>query len=53
MAACQIATNRIRAVIFDLGGVLITSPLKAIEEFESENEIPVGYLNYAMSALPL
>jgi FMN phosphatase YigB (HAD superfamily) len=37
-----------KAVIFDLGGVLITSPLKAIEECETENDIPHGYLNYAM-----
>jgi FMN phosphatase YigB (HAD superfamily) len=40
--------SRPKAVIFDLGGVLITSPLKAIEEFETENDIPHGYLNYAM-----
>jgi hypothetical protein len=39
-----------KAVIFDLGGVLITSPLKAIEEYEAENNIPAGYLNYAMSS---
>jgi hypothetical protein len=40
---------RPKAVIFDLGGVLITSPLKAIEDYETENNIPRGYLNYAMS----
>jgi FMN phosphatase YigB (HAD superfamily) len=40
--------SRPKAVIFDLGGVLITSPLKAIEEYETENDIPHGYLNYAM-----
>jgi hypothetical protein len=38
-----------KAVIFDLGGVLITSPLKAIQEYETENNIPHGYINYAMS----
>jgi hypothetical protein len=38
-----------KAVIFDLGGVLITSPLKGIQEYEIENNIPPGYLNYAMS----
>jgi hypothetical protein len=53
MACSLTSTSRVRAVIFDLGGVLITSPLKALEEFESENDIPVGYLNFAMSALPL
>ena len=44
--------SRPRAVIFDLGGVLITSPLKAIEEYEFENDIPSGYLNYAMYGFP-
>jgi hypothetical protein len=42
--------SRPKGVIFDLGGVLITSPLKAIAEYEEENNIPSGYLNYAMSA---
>lgn len=37
-----------RGVIFDLGGVLITSPLQAIAEYEEEHDIPSGYLNYAM-----
>jgi hypothetical protein len=41
-----------KAVIFDLGGVLITSPLKSIEEYEALNNIPAGYLNYAMSSWP-
>lgn len=40
---------RPKAVIFDLGGVLISSPLGAIAEYESENNIPAGYINYAMS----
>jgi len=43
--------SRPKAVIFDLGGVLITSPLKAIEEYEDEMGIPRGYLNYAMFEL--
>ena len=43
------AMDRPKAVIFDLGGVLISSPLKGIEEYETENGIPHGYLNYAMS----
>jgi hypothetical protein len=42
---------RPKAVIFDFGGVLITSPFKAIEDYEAQNDIPAGYLNYAMSAL--
>ena len=48
---CYAATSRMhipKAVIFDLGGVLISSPLKAIEDYEIENNIPSGYINYAM-----
>lgn len=43
---------RPKGVLFDLGGVLITSPLKAIQEYEAEHHIPLGYLNYAMSPPP-
>jgi hypothetical protein len=42
-----------KGVIFDLGGVLITSPLKAIQDYETEHNIPLGYLNYAMYPSPL
>ena len=41
--------TRPKAVIFDLGGVLISSPLKGIQDYETEHGIPHGYLNYAMS----
>jgi hypothetical protein len=41
-----------KAVLFDLGGVLISSPLKAIGDYETENDIPPGYLNYAMYFFP-
>src|SRR5271155_5758154 len=40
--------TRPKAVIFDLGGVLISSPLKGIQDYETEHGIPHGYLNYAM-----
>ena len=42
--------TRPKAVIFDLGGVLISSPLKGIQDYETEHGIPHGYLNYAMSS---
>jgi putative hydrolase of the HAD superfamily len=34
-----------RAVIFDLGGVVLGSPLHAIAEFEREHGIPEGFVN--------
>jgi epoxide hydrolase-like predicted phosphatase len=34
-----------RAVIFDLGGVVLGSPLHAIAEFERERGIPAGFVN--------
>jgi len=34
-----------RAVIFDLGGVVLGSPLHAIAEFEREHDIPAGFVN--------
>jgi len=34
-----------RAVIFDLGGVILGSPLHAIAHYEREFEIPAGFIN--------
>jgi len=34
-----------RAVIFDLGGVILGSPLHAIARFERELRIPAGFIN--------
>ncbi len=34
-----------RAVIFDIGGVIVGSPLHAIAAFERELEIPPGFVN--------
>ncbi len=34
-----------KAVIFDLGGVILDSPLHAIARFEREHEIPTGFVN--------
>jgi len=36
---------RHRAVIFDLGGVVLGSPLHAIRDFEVEHDIPSGRIN--------
>jgi putative hydrolase of the HAD superfamily len=37
--------HRVRAVIFDLGGVVLGSPLHAIAEHEREAGIPAGFVN--------
>ena len=34
-----------RAVIFDLGGVVLGSPLHAIRDYEKEKGIPAGFVN--------
>jgi putative hydrolase of the HAD superfamily len=38
-------TPTLRAVIFDLGGVVLDSPLHAIARFEAEHGIPKGFVN--------
>ncbi|KAJ3285772.1 hypothetical protein HDU79_007084 [Rhizoclosmatium sp. JEL0117] len=40
----------IRAVIFDLGGVVVSSPLEAIREYEKTQGLPPNYLNVAIQA---
>ncbi len=37
--------SRVEAVIFDLGGVVLGSPLHAIARFEREQGIPEGFVN--------
>ena len=39
-----------RAVIFDLGGVVMGSPLHAIAEYERELGIPLGFVNRLVAA---
>jgi putative hydrolase of the HAD superfamily len=40
----------VRAVIFDLGGVVLGSPLHAIARFEQERGIPGGFVNLRVAA---
>ena len=40
----------VRAVIFDLGGVVVGSPMHAIERFERERDIPIGFVNGVIGA---
>ncbi|KAJ1868877.1 hypothetical protein LPJ57_005668, partial [Coemansia sp. RSA 486] len=45
------ASNRIRAVIFDIGGVVVRSPFIAISAYEREQGLPANYINVALSKL--
>jgi putative hydrolase of the HAD superfamily len=44
------ATRRIRAVLFDLGGVVFGSPLHAIAAYEEERGVPAGAINRHVAA---
>src|SRR5206468_560825 len=39
-----------RAVLFDLGGVVVGSPLEAIARYEAEQGIPTGFVNRVVVA---
>lgn len=39
-----------RAVLFDLGGVVLDSPLEAIDSYERENRITPGSINRLIAA---
>ncbi|KAL5119896.1 hypothetical protein ACEQ8H_002258 [Pleosporales sp. CAS-2024a] len=41
-----------KAILFDIGGVVVTSPFQAILDYEVENKIPIGYINYAIQKGP-
>ncbi|KAF2126907.1 HAD-like protein [Dothidotthia symphoricarpi CBS 119687] len=41
-----------KAILFDIGGVVVISPFQAILDYETENKIPIGYINYAIQAGP-
>ncbi|KAJ2000729.1 hypothetical protein GGI04_002475 [Coemansia thaxteri] len=40
---------KIRAVIFDMGGVVVKSPFIAISSYEGEHGLPGNYINVALS----
>lgn len=42
--------SRYEAVIFDLGGVVLDSPLPAIARFEAQQGIPSGFINRTVAA---
>ncbi|KAF2628367.1 HAD-like protein [Macroventuria anomochaeta] len=41
-----------KAILFDIGGVVVVSPFQAILDYETENKIPIGYINYAIQKGP-
>ncbi|MGH8958879.1 MAG: HAD family hydrolase [Acidimicrobiia bacterium] len=41
----------LRAVVFDLGGVVLESPLEVIAAYEKENGIPAGTINRHVASL--
>ncbi|KAF2643811.1 HAD-like protein [Massarina eburnea CBS 473.64] len=41
-----------KAILFDIGGVVVISPFQAILDYEVENNIPVGYINFAIQKGP-
>jgi epoxide hydrolase-like predicted phosphatase len=45
------APSRPKVCLFDIGGVCVISPFKAILEYEQRSNIPVGYVNYSIRAL--
>ncbi|KAL8759312.1 MAG: hypothetical protein Q9199_000843 [Rusavskia elegans] len=38
-----------KAILFDIGGVCVLSPLEAIATYENKNSIPSDWINYAIS----
>ncbi|KAG9318280.1 HAD-like protein [Chiua virens] len=43
-------TPHVKAVMFDIGGVVLRSPFIAIAEYESEKNIPPNYLNVSITS---
>ncbi|KAF2452099.1 epoxide hydrolase-like protein [Karstenula rhodostoma CBS 690.94] len=41
-----------KAILFDVGGVVVLSPFQAILDYEIENRIPLGYINHAIQRGP-
>ncbi|KAG2360861.1 HAD-like protein [Suillus spraguei] len=44
------SSPHLRAVVFDIGGVVLHSPFIAIDQFESENGLPKDYLNVSITS---
>lgn len=42
----------VKACLFDIGGVVVRSPMIGIAEYEQELKIPAGYINYTIAGTP-
>ncbi|XP_050408394.1 acyl-CoA dehydrogenase family member 10 isoform X1 [Patella vulgata] len=40
----KMASRKTKAVIFDMGGVVLPSPLQAFKDFERKNSLPAGFV---------
>src|SRR6266481_2909790 len=49
-ASARLPPMHYRAVLFDLGGVVVGSPLEAIARYEVEQGIPAGFVNRVVVA---
>ncbi|KAI9715345.1 MAG: hypothetical protein M1812_005990 [Candelaria pacifica] len=43
------APNPPKAILFDIGGVVVASPFQAILDYETANRIPPGWINFSIS----
>lgn len=43
------STSPPKAILFDIGGVCVLSPFQGILDYEAANNIPQGWINYAIS----
>ncbi|EME49496.1 hypothetical protein DOTSEDRAFT_68307 [Dothistroma septosporum NZE10] len=48
--AVQRKSDYPRVLMFDIGGVCVVSPFQAILDYEKSKNIPLGYINYCISA---
>lgn len=44
------SSPHLKAIVFDIGGVVLHSPFIAIDQFESENGLPKDYLNVSITS---
>ncbi|KAL2431777.1 hypothetical protein ABEF95_013794 [Exophiala dermatitidis] len=51
MASQPQSQPRPKVLMFDIGGVCVVSPFQAILDYEIQNGIPKGYINYAIREL--
>ncbi|KAI4676545.1 uncharacterized protein J4E88_007463 [Alternaria novae-zelandiae] len=48
----RLRSNIQHSILFDIGGVVVINPFQAILDYEIENKIPNGYINFAIQKGP-